>query len=94
MIRKTVILGLLCAVFLGGYYLGRQPGSPDILAHVESAARATWAFGASAAAAIESVAEAAGFSSAPQAEQAQAPDSELEEPAEPAEPDVGGVLDQ
>ncbi len=94
MIRKTVILGLLCAVFLGGYYLGRQPGSPDILAHIESGARATWAFGASAAAAIESVAEAAGFSADPEAEQAQSPAPGSEDSANPAETDAGGVLDQ
>ncbi|MCD6304158.1 MAG: hypothetical protein J7M21_04265 [Planctomycetes bacterium] len=31
--RRIVTFILMAAVFLGGYYLGRRPGSPDILAH-------------------------------------------------------------
>jgi hypothetical protein len=30
--RKLLLVAVLLAVFLGGYYAGRQPGSPDILA--------------------------------------------------------------
>ena len=30
--RRLVKLILLLAVFLGGYYVGRRPGSPDIFA--------------------------------------------------------------
>ena len=30
-IKRFIILTMLCATFLGGYYLGRLPGSPDII---------------------------------------------------------------
>lgn len=32
MFRRTFILMILAATFLSGYYLGMQPGSPDVFA--------------------------------------------------------------
>ena len=37
--RRLIKLILLLAVFLGGYYVGRRPGSPDIFAKVGQAYR-------------------------------------------------------
>ncbi len=37
--RRLVKLILLLAVFLGGYYVGRRPGSPDIFAKAGQAYR-------------------------------------------------------
>jgi len=35
--RKLITTALVAAAFLGGYYLGRAPGSPDILALAKQA---------------------------------------------------------
>ena len=49
MFKKLIVTALMSATFLGGYYLGRQPGSPDIFAHLEDgyhqAAEVTGAIG-------------------------------------------------
>jgi len=37
--RRLIKLILLLAVFLGGYYVGRRPGSPDIFAKAGQAYR-------------------------------------------------------
>ena len=37
--RRILRLILMTAVFLGGYYLGRLPGSPDIFAYATGAYR-------------------------------------------------------
>ena len=36
-IKRLILLVLLAATFLGGYYLGHRPGSPDIFAHAQDA---------------------------------------------------------
>ncbi len=50
MFKKLFVLMVLAATFLGGYYLGREPGSPDIFAAVrdgyEKAAQLGEIFGA------------------------------------------------
>lgn len=37
--RKLILLILLAASFLGGYYLGRRPGSPDVIRWCRQACR-------------------------------------------------------
>ena len=32
-VRKFILLILLMGAFLGGYHLGRTPGSPDVFSH-------------------------------------------------------------
>ena len=76
LLRKLFILTLLCAVFLGGYYAGRQPGSPDLIAGVAVVAEGLYEFGKAAAGAVEQAAEAAGFNAAP----AQEPPAEASAP--------------
>ena len=52
MFKKLFVLMVLAATFFGGYYLGREPGSPDIFAAVrdgyEKAAQLGKAFEAAA----------------------------------------------
>lgn len=41
--KKLFMLLVLCLVGLGGYQLGRQPGSPDVVGHLQGqAARVDW----------------------------------------------------
>jgi len=38
-IKRFIVLVLLGAAFLGGYYLGRKPGSPDIFRYADDVYR-------------------------------------------------------
>ena len=48
-IKRVILLAVLVSVFLAGYYAGRQPDSPDILAIAsdgcDKAAKAAESFG-------------------------------------------------
>lgn len=68
MIRRLFALIILLAVFTGGYHLGRQPESPDLVGGVCSAGRALWDAGVVVADAVDQIASAAGFHSEPEPE--------------------------
>ncbi|MFP4354215.1 MAG: hypothetical protein ACLFUJ_03745 [Phycisphaerae bacterium] len=84
MIRKTIYLLLGSAIFLGGYELGRQPGSPDIIAHVQTGAQGLYAAGQATVGAIESAARTFGFvSETEETKQAEAASEDSKTAAEP-----------
>jgi hypothetical protein len=35
--KKLIVLILMAATFLGGYHLGRQPNSPDVIGQLQAA---------------------------------------------------------
>jgi len=43
--KKTLIIALLVGMFLVGYTMGRQEGSPDIAGRLEVKARQAWSVG-------------------------------------------------
>ena len=57
MFKRLFMLTLLSAVFLSGYYLGRQPGSPDVIGMAQSG----YAKAAELGKTIEAVSEGEGF---------------------------------
>jgi hypothetical protein len=67
-IRRLFALIILLAVFTGGYHLGRQPESPDLIGGARSAGRALWDAGVVVADAVDQMASAAGFHSEPEPE--------------------------
>jgi hypothetical protein len=61
-IRRILGIILLLGVFLGGYHLGRLPGSPDLIGGARNAGRAVYDAGSAVARAVDSVASSFGFS--------------------------------
>ncbi len=82
MIRRLFALIILLAVFTGGYHLGRQPESPDLVGGACSAGRAMWEAAVVVADAVDQMASAAGFDSQPEPE-SQEPQPGLSSPAAP-----------
>lgn len=52
MVRMLISLILLGAAFLGGYHMGRQPSSPDLVGNVQKIGQQAVAIGNQAAQAI------------------------------------------